>query len=49
MVYEVQTLFGPCRKTKSLLVFCEYIWLIFMQPMGRVNALLGEKKALEKV
>ena len=49
MVYEVQTLFGPCRKTKSLLVFCEYIWLIFMQPTGRVNALLGKKKTLEKV
>ena len=43
MVYEVQTLFRPCVKNKSLLVFYEYIWLIFMQPTGRVNALLGKK------
>ena len=49
MVYEVQTLFRPCVKNKSLLVFYEYIWLIFMQPTGRVNALLGKKKTLEKV
>ena len=44
MVYEVQTLFRPCVKNKSLLVFYEYIWLIFMQPTGRVNALLGKKR-----
>ena len=51
MVYEVQTSFGPCRKNKSLLVFCEYIWLIFLQPTERVNALLegGGGKDLEQV